>query len=252
MKEPWGKKAVSIFGITEKDYHGNCNYTEDQLAEVVLAATEKGFNFICHATGDGAVDLVLKAYERVDENIPIKDKRFQLLHGNFFSTEILDKCAKLGILLDLQPAWFYKDLEALPALIGEKRMERFHPYRDMADRGLLICSGTDHMAKFDPYDSINPYNPFFGLYALTTHKSEKGTLFQPEQALTRMEALKTYTINNAFKSGEERIKGSIEKGKLADFVILEKNILSCGEEELLKMKVLATYAGGKRVYGQAE
>ena len=185
MLEPWGRKAGELFGTAE-GYRGNCNYTLEQLTDVVMVAAENGFNFICHATGSGAVDLVLRAYEAVNEKIPLKGKRFQLLHGNFFSPEVLDKCAAMGIVLDLQPAWFYKDVEALTALLGKKRMAHFHPYRDMLKKGLLICSGSDHMAKFDPQDSINPYNPFFGLYALSARTTEKGTLFKPEQALTRM------------------------------------------------------------------
>ncbi len=104
------------------------------------------------------------------------------------------------------------------------------------------------MVKTDPLESINPFDPFIGIYVLVTHKSERGTVHRPDQVLTRQEALRVYTINNAYKSGEEDIKGSIEPGKLADFVVLEKDFLSCSDQELKTMKVLQTVVGGKTVF----
>ena len=104
------------------------------------------------------------------------------------------------------------------------------------------------MVKLDSGASINPYNPFLGMYVLTTHITEWGTCFMPEESMSRMEALATYTINGARKSGESDIKGSIEAGKLADFAVLKKSFLKCTDEELRDMEVDMTVLGGKTVY----
>jgi predicted amidohydrolase YtcJ len=248
LSEPWCGKARLSIGMTDPRFRGARNFSLEKMTDMVRAAAGHGFGFIGHATGDGAVDLLLSAYERAGAKSPVKGRRFTLLHGNFFSAPALARCKALDAVLDVQPAWLYKDLDALSAVLPESCMADFHPYRDILDKGLLFCSGSDHMAKLDADSAINPYNPFIGMVALTARRSEQGTPAPLGQALTRMEALKSYTLNNAVKSGEEGIKGSIEKGRLADFVILEKDLLSCGEEELLKMRVLATFLGGREVY----
>lgn len=252
MNEPWCAKARLSIGMTDPDFRGARNFSLEKVADMVRVAAGHGFGFIGHATGDGAVDLLLSAYEKAGAGSPVKGRRFTLLHGNFFSPPALARCKALDAVLDVQPAWLYKDLDALKAVLPESCMADFHPYRSMADLGLLFCSGSDHMAKLDADSAINPYNPFIGMYALTARRSEQGTPAPLGQALTRMEALKSYTLNNAVKSGEEGIKGSIEKGRLADFVVLEKDVLSCSGEELLRMRVLATFLNGREVYRAAK
>lgn len=104
------------------------------------------------------------------------------------------------------------------------------------------------MIKLDPKQAVNPFDPFIGMYAMITHITEHGTSILPEESISRLDALSAYTINNAFKSGEESIKGSIEKGKLADFVILDTDFLQCAPEQFLDMPVSETILNGKMVY----
>jgi predicted amidohydrolase YtcJ len=248
LRQPWGKKAQAVFDIIDPTYRGVCNYKLPELIDVIEAAYERGCNFICHVTGDGGNDLLLDAYEAVHKKHDISDMRFDLLHGNFFPNEILERCKAMNVLLDIQGIWFYKDYEAMKSVLGEERLADFHTYRNMWDKGLVICSGSDHMCKLDPDTSINPYNPWLGMYALTTRTTEKGNTVQPGEVLSRMEALQSYTINNAYKSFEEDIKGSIEPGKLADFAVLEKDFLTCSDEELKNMQVETTVVGGRVVY----
>jgi len=248
LRKPWGEKAMAVFGIKEPSYCGIINYKQGELNAAVETAYEYGWSFTAHVTGDGGMDMLLNAYEELNKKHKISSCRFSLIHGNFFYPDILERCRRLNILIDAQPAWFYKDSDAMNTILGEERIRYFHPYKTIINSGLMFCAGSDHMIKFDSKASINPYNPFLGMYTMITHKTERGNCYYPEESISRIEALKAYTVNNAFKSREENIKGSIEPGKLADFVILNKDILSCTPEELRDMTVESTIMGGRVVY----
>ena len=248
MRKPWGARAAEIFGTDNPDDCGIINYTQDQLTEVVHTAHDLGWSFTAHTTGDGAVELLLNAYAELHRESPITEMRFSLLHANFLPPDQIRRCRKMGILIDIQPIWFYKDADAMLDILGSDRMRAFHTYNSILQSGLLMCAGSDHMVKLDPKDSINPFDPFFGMYAMITHKTEQETSIMPEEAISRIDALRAYTINNAFKSEEETIKGSIEKGKLADFAILDADFLQCPPEQFLDMPVAETVSGGNTVY----
>jgi predicted amidohydrolase YtcJ len=160
--------------------------------------------------------------------------------------------ADLKVLAVLQPAWFWKDAEAMDYILGSKKTAIFHPYRDLQNSGVLINGGSDHMVKWHASTSINPYDPFLAMYAMITRKTERGSVFYPEQRLSREEALRAYTINNAFASFEEKIKGSIEPGKLADLAVISNDILSCPEDSIKSTKVLMTILDGKIIYTSAD
>ena len=104
------------------------------------------------------------------------------------------------------------------------------------------------MVKLDPNTSINPYNPFQAMWSVVTRKTDRGSIFNPEEAISREQALKMYTINNAYASFEENIKGSIEKGKLADLVVLSDDVLTCPVDRMLEIKSLLTIVNGLTVF----
>jgi predicted amidohydrolase YtcJ len=133
-------------------------------------------------------------------------------------------------------------------ILGRERMRNFHPYRSLIDYGITASAGSDHMVKLDNKDSINPYNPWLAMYTMVTRKTERATVIVPEEAISREEALRCYTINNAYSSFEENIKGSIEPGKLADMVILKDDFLNCAEDRIKDIAVKTTITGGKVVY----
>jgi predicted amidohydrolase YtcJ len=252
MREPWGEKAGEIFGINDKEYRGMTSFeTIDEVAGIMRTARDLDWALTAHVTGDGGVDMLLAAYKAIMEDRGKRSSyggRLSIIHGNFFHPDALTLCRELSVFLDIQAAWYYKDLDAMLAILGKERVRFFHPYRSILDAGLTICSGSDHMVKLDSRTSINPYNPFLGMYVLSTHKPEWGACFMPEESMSRMEALATYTKNGARKSGEADIKGSIEAGKLADFAVLKKSFLKCTDEELRDMEVDMTVLGGKTVY----
>ena len=154
----------------------------------------------------------------------------------------------LGVYADMQPAWFYKDADAMNYVLGEERIKTFHPYNSLFKSGVMVNGGSDHMVKFDSYSSINPYNPFLAMWSVITRETENGSHIVQSEAITREQALKMYTINNAYASFEENIKGSIEPGKLADLVVISEDFLTCPEKNIKNIKAEITMVGGKIVY----
>ena len=250
LQEPWGEKAGKIFGIEDPSYRGIVNYSREELLDIVSVANEFNWSFTAHATGDGSVNLLLDVFKEVDRMKSIKDKRFSIIHGNFFSTEAIDIMRELGVYANVQPAWFYKDADAMVSILGNKRVESFHPNRSMIDAGVMINGGSDHMVKWDANTSINPYNPFLAMWAMISRKTWRGTVVGAEEAVTREEALKIYTINNAYASFEESLKGSIEPGKLADMAVLTDDYLSCPEDDIKNIEAFITITGGRIVYSK--
>jgi predicted amidohydrolase YtcJ len=248
LNEPWGRNARDIYGINDPNYRGELFYSKNQLINLITAGAEAGWKLTAHVTGGGGVDTLLAAYEAVNASIPIRDRRFSIIHGNFYSADAINKMAAMNIYADMQPAWFFKDTDLLSKVLGSKRITTFHPYRALIDAGIVINGGSDHMVKVDPNTSINPYNPFIAMWSVVTRKTEKGMVFNPEQAISRAEALKMYTINNALASFEEDVKGSIEQGKFADLVVLSNDILTCPADSIKEITPLLTMVNGKKVF----
>ena len=248
MLEPWGVKTRSLFGIEDEAYHGVVNYTREELLTIVSEANAYNWSFTAHATGEAAVDLLLDVFGEVNNKKSIREKRFSIIHGNFYSDEAIKKMADLNVYANMQPAWFYKDAVAMESILGDEKIKIFHPYKSMTEAGVMINGGSDHMVKWDADSSINPYNPFLAMYSMVTRKTEQGSLIVPSEAISRKEALRAYTINNACASFEESIKGSIEPGKLADLAVLSDDILTCSEERIKEIKSLMTILGGKIIY----
>jgi hypothetical protein len=252
LNEGWGEGAKDLYGITDPDYRGELMLSGDELVKVISAAASTGWKFTAHVTGGGGVDTLLAAYEAVNVKTPISERRFSIIHGNFFSPQAIRKMAAMGIYADMQPAWFFKDTYLLHHVLGAERMKTFHPYRSLTEGGVVVNAGSDHMVKVDPDLSINPYNPFTAMWSVVTRQTDKGNVFNPGEAISREEALKMYTINNAYASFEEDVKGSIEKGKFADLVVLSDDLLTCAEDSIRRIKPLLTMVGGKVVFDSGE
>jgi predicted amidohydrolase YtcJ len=248
LREPWGQKAKEVYGLPEAEYRGVPKISREALVTIGSAAQRNDWKFTAHCTGGGGVDLMLDAYEDVDRDFPLKDSRFSIIHGNFYTPEAIARMRKLGVYADMQPAWFYKDADAMKYLLGEERIRLFHPYKSLFDAGVVVNGGSDHMVKFDSYTAINPYNPFLAMWSVITRKTERGTTIVPEEAISREQALKMYTINNAYASFEENLKGSIEPGKLADLVVLSEDYLGCPDDRIKEIRAEMTMVGGEIVY----
>ncbi len=248
MRKPWGRKAAGIFGIDDSSYRGIVNYTREELVAFVKVANELNWKFTAHCTGGGGVDLLLDAFEEANKIKPIQPARFSIIHGNFFTYPSMQRMAALGVYADMQPAWFYKDADAMKYILDDETLRSFHPYADMVEAGITINGGSDHMVKLDANTSINPYNPFLAMWTAITHRTERGSLIKGSQSISRQLALEMYTINNAFGSFEDRLKGSIEPGKLADLAVLSDDFLTCPVDHIKNIQAELTILGGKIVY----
>jgi len=247
MREPWG--VSSIYAITDPTYRGLLFIPPEKLRQIVRLALENDLQPTAHSVGDGAVHALIDAYEAVSHDLPLRERRPCISHSNFMSAEAVEKMRTLGIVADMQPAWLYLDGAVLTKQFGDKRLEYFQPYRALFDAGVMVGGGSDHMQKLGGLRSINPYNPFLGIWTTIVRQPRRtDKQLHPEQYLTRQEAIRFYTINNAFLTFEEREKGSLETGKLADFIILDRDILLCPVDEVKDIQVRETWLGGKRVY----
>ena len=183
---------------------------------------------VAHVTGDAGVDTVLDAIEAAQAtpgehrgpDLAMKDRRHTLLHAYFANAASAARAAKLGVPIDTQPAWYYKDADALLPALGAPRLEHFIGIRTWLDAGAHVAINTDHMFGLDPNTSLNPFNPFLTIATAVTRRTEGGQVIGPNETITRQQALRMMTIEAARLSFDEARKGSIEVGKLADLTML--------------------------------
>jgi len=247
MRQPWG--VSKIYAITDPAYRGVLFIPKERLVPMVRTAAECGLQFTAHSVGDGAVHALLDAYEEVNREIPVRPLRLCVTHANFQSREAIDQAARLGVVMDIQPAWLYLDTRTLTAQFGNDRLRWFQPLHSLFEAGVIVGGGSDHMQKIGSLRSINPYNPFLAMWtAVTRHAKWFEGALHPEEALTREQAIRFYTRNNAFLLFCENRVGSLEPGKNADFIILDRDILTCPVDEMRDIEVLSTYWNGKMVF----
>jgi predicted amidohydrolase YtcJ len=245
MRKPWPRGET--YQIAEDDYRGLLFIQPEQLQVICEEGAKRKWAITAHCAGEGAMDVLLDAYEFTNRLTPIRDLRFSITHANFPSALNLERCKRLGVLADIQPAWLYKDTDTLLKVLGPERMRWFQPYKSWMEH-TTIGGGSDHMLRYDPLDSTNPWSPWLGIWVAVTRKYERGGALEPTEALSREQALRLYTINNAYLGREEKVKGTLETGKLADFIVIDRDVLACPAEEIKDTKVLFTVVGGKVVF----
>ena len=248
MLKPWG--VSKVYSIDDPRYQGMKYIEADKLYEIARTALKNGFQITAHSVGDGAVTELVDAYERINEHdFSLREMRPAVTHSNFMTPEAIAKMKRMGVVADLQPAWLWLDGATLLKQFGEERMKYFQPYKTLFEQGVIVGGGSDHMQKVGSFRSINPYNPFLAMWiALTRQPRWMDGALHAEQNISREQAIQLYTINNAYLMFQEKEKGSLEAGKLADFVILDRDILTCPLDQVKNIQVEETYLGGKRVY----
>jgi predicted amidohydrolase YtcJ len=247
MREPWG--LSKIYSITDPNYRGMRYIEPEPLYRAVRLALQNDLQFTAHSQGDGAVHALIEAYERVNREFSVREQRPCITHSSFMSPEAIEKMRQIGVVADLQPAWLERDGATLQAQFGDARLRYFHPYKSFFDAGVTVGGGSDHMQKIGSMRAINPYNPFYGMWVTLVRQprwTEKP--LHPEERISREQAIRLYTINNAFLMFGEKEKGSLEAGKLADFIVLQQDILTCPLDQVKNIKVAQTWIGGKQVY----
>jgi predicted amidohydrolase YtcJ len=247
MEQPWG--VSKMYGISDPSYRGVQQIPTETLQRMVRTVASKGMQFTAHSVGDAAVATLLGVYEEVSRELPLRDTRPCITHCNFMSPDSIAKASRLGAVIDLQPVWFHLDGATLLKQFGEERLKRFQPLRALFDAGVPVGGGSDHMQKIGSLRSINPYNPWLGMWIAVSRKCRSlETPLHPEGGLSRREAIQMFTINNARILLMEKEAGSLEPGKLADMVLIDRDVLECPLEKLADTRVLKTWLGGKPVF----
>ena len=248
QRAPYGEFGRQLYGKTDPDDRGQLFIEPVKLRGILLAARNQGWSLTAHSQGGGAIDTLLDAFEALNRQRPIAHTRSHLMHASFQSPDSIRRAKQLGVLADVQPAWLYLDGPALQKVFGNEGMKYFFALRSYLDDGVVFAGGSDHMIGHGRNDAVNPYNPFLGIWTSVTRLTRAGTVIHPEQRISRLESLKAYTFNSAYLTGQEKIKGSIETGKVADFVIIDRDFLKCPESELKDIEPQAVYIGGKEVW----
>ena len=248
MREPYGPSAFSLYGISDPSYRGDLRIPPENLKNIIRTVHRMGWQMSSHVTGDAGVDAVLDAIEASNADSPVAPKRYNLIHAYFPNPETAQRVARLGVVVDTQPAWFYKDGDALLDALGKQRMESFIGLQTWKQAGAKVALNADHMQGFDPDTSLNPYNPFLAMQTAVTRRTEGGRVIGPQQRISREDALRMFTLDAAWMSFDETKKGSIEAGKLADLAVLTGDFLACPEGEMNRLRARVTIVDGRVVH----
>jgi predicted amidohydrolase YtcJ len=226
----------------DPNYHGIPATTKERLISNVLIGNRNDWRFSIHSVGDAAIDWVLDAYEAADKDKSIAGRRFACMHCSLIRKDQLERMKRLGVILELQNAFMWDKADNVERNLGLAVANRAVPNRMAIDiLGINnVSMGTDYQT--------NSMDPWINLYIAVTRKDPRGKVYGADQAITREEALRLYTISGAYSSFDEKVKGPIEVGKLADMVVLDRDYFTIPAEQIKDVKPLQTIVGGAVVY----
>jgi predicted amidohydrolase YtcJ len=217
--------------------------TSGRLREWAIEADKHGLQLSIHAIGDRANDAILTLFEEIASENPPWDRRFRIEHAQHVRREDIGRFAALGVVISAQPYHCIDDGAWAEQRIGRDRARMAYAFKSFLDAGVRLCFGSDW--------TVAPLDPILGIYAAVTRatldgKNPKGWF--PEQRLSVEEAVQCYTVNNAYASFEEHLKGTLEPGKLADMVVLSHDIFTIPPEKIREACVVTTIVNGDVVY----
>jgi predicted amidohydrolase YtcJ len=216
---------------------------ESKMLGQIVGADRAGLQIAVHAIGDRANDLVLNFFEQAIASNGPRDRRFRIEHAQHLRPDDIPRFAKLGVIASMQPYHAIDDGRWADRRIGPERAKTAYAFRSLLDAGAVLAFGSDW--------DVAPMAPLLGIHAAATRRTLDGKHpggWIPEQKITVAEALRAYTWGSAFAGFEEKMKGTIEPGKLADMVVLSRDILAIDPAEIADVKVAMTIVGGKVVY----
>jgi predicted amidohydrolase YtcJ len=217
--------------------------TDGSLEKWALEADKNGLQLSIHAIGDKANAYVLDLFEKIIKENPSWDRRFRVEHAQHVRFEDIKRFADLGVIASAQPYHCIDDGVWAEKRIGSERIKYTYPFKSFLEAGVNLCFGTDWY--------VAPLNPLLGIYAAVTRRTlddKNPDGWVPEQKISVQDAIRCYTINSAYASFEENIKGSIEVGKLADLIVLSENILEIDPVKIKDVEVEMTVFDGKIIY----
>ena len=239
--------AWLIDEYTDRPGHfGMATQSMDYVYKVAKNGIQNGFQVNSHAIGDRANREILDQYEKVFNEFPklSKDHRWRIEHAQHIDPKDIPRFGSLKVIASIQGIHMSSDRPWAINRLGQKRIvESAYVWRDLINHGAILINGSDV--------PVEPIDPIASFYASTTRKTLKGlpsSGYEPEQKMTRIEAMKSYTINAAYGAFEEKLKGSIEIGKYADFAVFSQNLITVPDDKILETKILYTIVNGKIEY----
>ncbi len=228
----------------EPDNVGSTLVEPEKLKARIFEAHQRGWSIGIHCTGDRALELAVGYLAEAIERWPDRTVRHSAIHGYFPTERTLDLMASANIIAAVQPRFLYAWGETVIDHLGPCQAERFKPLRTYLGQGIVLAGGSDA--------AVASYNPFLGMEAAVSRRLASGKVLGVEEAITIEEVLRAYTVGGAYLTFEENLRGSIEVGKLADFVILDRDLLSIAPDEIGETKALLTCVGGKIVHNSLD
>jgi predicted amidohydrolase YtcJ len=220
-------------------FRGRAFFTPEQILPNIEEGHKLGWQFGIHAIGDAAIAMTVDALDKVLHDYPRNDHRHYLCHFTVLPPErTMDLMAKDKILIAQQPNFTYNLEQRYVETLEGKRLTTNNALTTPIKKGIFMAFGSDNL----------PIGPMVGLYAATTRKGESGKVYGPEQIVSMKDSIIMYTRNGAFLTREEKLKGTLEVGKLADMIVLPEDLLNAAPEKVLNMKVDMTIVGGKVLY----
>ncbi|MFP6585044.1 MAG: amidohydrolase [Candidatus Hydrogenedentota bacterium] len=240
-----GSRGAALFDAYT-DEPGNKGLLITDLAQLTLIsniALSKGYQVNAHAIGDLANNAVLTAYATAFKRKNGSKYRFRIEHAQIMRPEDIEWMGKLGVIASIQATHATSDMPWVEERVGAERIQGAYAWRTMIDDDVRIANGSDF-----PVENANPLWGFYAAITRADHEGNPAGGWRADQALTREEALHSFTLGGAYAAFEEDIKGSLEAGKWADLVILSKDIMTIPAAEILEIEVLLTLIGGKVVH----
>jgi predicted amidohydrolase YtcJ len=242
------KGAALLEKYSDYDTAGFLKWKEEDLLPMFEESLRKGVQVWTHAIGDRANREILNLYERAFQRVPpdqrkVKEPRWRVEHAQIVHPEDIPRFAKLGVIPSMQPSHAIGDLHFAVSRVGLKRLEGAYAWQSFIRAGSIIPGGSDA-----PVERGEPMIEFYAAVARKDLKGFSGEGWHPEQAVSREQALKMFTIWAAHAAFEEDRRGSIESGKLADLTVFSQDIMRIPESEILKTRCVMTVVGGEVVF----
>lgn len=232
--------AVTEEYLNKPGFYGVMATTREIAKKTLEEAYSEGYRISAHANGDRAIAMYLDIMGEMQEKHPRPDPRNRDIHCTVITNKLVQRIKKLGILPTIFGPYVYYHGDKLIPAFGEERLERMFAAKSFLDAGVKVAAHSDHPCA--------PYPPLMAIHGLVNRKTKAGKPIGQSQKVSVIDALKLYTINAAYQQFDEDLLGSIEEGKLADFVVLGQDILKVPTEKILEIPVMMTIIGGKIVH----
>jgi predicted amidohydrolase YtcJ len=240
LHEPYSDRPVDSDG---KPYTGLNVMKTEFIRAVAEDGLRQGYQLCTHAIGDRGNHETLNAYALALSRRPSENHRFRIEHAQLLSPEDVPRFEQLGVIPSMQPTHATSDMRWVHARVGPERAKGAYAWATLLKTGVRIAGGSDF--------PVERHNPFLGIYAAITRQDLDGQPpggWYPEQRMTREEVLRSFTLDAAYAAFEEHLKGSLEPGKLADFIVIDRDVMTCPPREIADTRVLRTVIGGETVF----